>query len=67
MLDNLSAKISEFGNNVLLHCEFRTKSHKIIGSNGMVYGLNEQEVQIHCLKTLKIINYDTFKISQSKP
>jgi hypothetical protein len=41
MLDNLSAKISEFGNNVLLCYESGTKSHKIRASNGMVYGLNE--------------------------
>jgi len=39
MLDKLSAKISEFGNNVLLIAEFGTKSHKKRGSNGMVYGL----------------------------
>jgi len=41
MLDKLSAKISEFGNYVLLANEFGTKSHKKRGSNGMVYGLKE--------------------------
>ncbi len=41
MLDKLSAKFSEFGNNVLLPNEFGTKSHKKGGANGMVYGLKE--------------------------
>jgi len=39
MLDKLSAKISEFGNNVLLHNEFGTKSQKKSGFAGMVCGL----------------------------
>jgi hypothetical protein len=39
MLDKLSAKISEFGHNVLLHYELGTKSHKKRGFAGMVCGL----------------------------
>jgi len=39
MLDKLSAKISEFGNNVLLRWRFRTKSQKKRGFAGMVCGL----------------------------
>jgi len=42
MLDKLSAKISEFGNYVLMTEEFGTKSHKKEGANGMVYGLKEK-------------------------
>jgi len=41
MLDKLSAKISDFGNNVLLHWEIRTKSQKKSGFTGMVCGLKE--------------------------
>jgi len=41
MLDKLSAKISEFGNNVLWAIEFGTKSQKKRRSNGMVCGLKE--------------------------
>ena len=43
MLDKLSAKISEFGNNVLPHREIRTKSQKKRGFAGMVCGLKELE------------------------
>jgi len=43
MLDKLSAKISEFGNYVLLTDEFGTKSQKKRGFAGMVCGLKELE------------------------
>jgi len=41
MLDKLSAKISEFGNIVLLLHGFRTKSQKKGGFAGMVCGLKD--------------------------
>jgi hypothetical protein len=41
MLDKLSAKISEFGNNVFLPWKFRTKSQKKRGFAGMVCGLKD--------------------------
>jgi hypothetical protein len=43
MLDKLSAKFSEFGNNVLLLNEFGTKSHKKRDLAGVVCGLKELE------------------------
>ena len=51
MLDKLSAKISHFGNYVLLYDEFGTKSQKKLASTGMVYGLKEKGGNIKTLKT----------------